>query len=157
MNLHQKDFEKLIHLLPPSFASVVAIVGAEKGFLLYEKYRGTSFKIGQNKRKQGKVLHFVLAEVVGEEAATRLEIALQGQRELYIPKCEALKNALRDCAIRQQFDELTTQKPYPMLGNLAAKNLAWQYNLSERWVWDIVNRPSAIPEAENNQQVSLFA
>lgn len=43
-----------------------------------------------------------------------------------------------------------------MLGNLAVKNLAWQYNLSERWVWDIVNRPSAIPEAENNQEVSLF-
>lgn len=157
MSLNQKDFEKLVHLLPPSFASVVAIVGAEKGFLLYEKYRGTSFKIGQNKRKQGKVLHFMLAEVVGEDAATRLEAALQGQRELYIPKCDALAQALRNCAIREQFDALTTQKPYPMLGNVAAKNLARQYSLTERWIWEIVNRESAMPETENSQQASLFA
>lgn len=157
MTLNQKDFEKLVHLLPPSFASVVTIVGAEKGFLLYEKYRGTSFKIGQNKRKNGKVLHFMLAEVVGDDAATRLELALKGQRELYIPKCDALAKALRDCAIRQQFDELTTQKPHPMLGNLAAKNLARQYNLSERWIWEIVNQATVIPENENHQQASLFA
>ncbi|ULJ61043.1 Mor transcription activator family protein [Wielerella bovis] len=157
MKLNQQDFEKLLHLLPPSFASVVTIVGAEKGFLLYEKYRGTSFKIGQNKRKQGKVLHFMLAEVVGEDAATRLETALQGQRELYIPKCDALELALRNCAIREQFDELTTQKPYPMLGNVAAKNLARQYDLTERWIWEIVNQTSAIPEPENSQQASLFA
>lgn len=156
MQLNQHDFEQLIHLLPPSFASIVAIVGAEKGFALVEKYRGTSFKIGQNRRKQGKVLHFMLAEVVGDECASQIEIALHGQRELYIPKCDALQKALRDCAIRQQFDELTTQKPYPMLGNLAAKNLAQQYNLSERWIWEIVNRPNVVPTVSGSQQSQLF-
>lgn len=159
MPIRQNDFEKLVHLLPPSFASVVAVVGAGKGFLLYEKYRGTSFKIGQNKRKQGKVLHFALAEIVGEEAATRLETALYGQRELYIPKCDKLANALRNCAIRQQYDELTTQKPYPMLAGMAAKNLARQYDLTERWILEIVNNPNFVLEYENknSHQMSLFS
>ena len=147
------DFADLLHLLPPSFAGIVAIVGAERAFSLVKHLGGTSFKIGANKRKGGKALHFALAQWVGEEHATRIETALKGQRELYIPKCEALLREMRNRQIRHDFDGLTLQK-LPMKAHLAIKNLARQYQLSERMVWSIVNSPPAQP---NHTQPGLFA
>ena len=142
------DFADLLHLLPSSFAGIVAIVGVDAAFLLVKHLGGTSFKIGANKRKGGKVLHFALAEWVGEVNATRIETALKGQRELYIPKCEALLREMRNRQIRHDFDGLTLQK-IPM------KALARQYQLSERMVWGIVNSPPAAPQSAT--QMGLFA
>nr|DAT42743.1 MAG TPA: Mor transcription activator family [Caudoviricetes sp.] len=148
------DFADLLHLLPSSFAGIVAIVGVDAAFLLVKHLGGTSFKIGANKRKGGKVLHFALAEWVGEANATRIETALKGQRELYIPKCEALLREMRNRQIRHDFDGLTLQK-MPMKAHLAIKNLARQYQLSERMVWGIVNSPPAAPQSAT--QMGLFA
>ncbi|WII93167.1 Mor transcription activator family protein [Kingella negevensis] len=153
MILNEQDFMQLRHLLPASFAGVVAIVGIEKAFMLVKHYGGTVFRIGQNQRKGGKVLHFALAEQVGDENATRIETALLGQRELYIPKCEAVLREFRNRQIRRDFDTLTNQQPLPMLGYLAAKNLARQYDLSERMIYEIVNAADCTPESV---QMSLF-
>ena len=43
--------------------------------------------VGQNKTKQGKVLHAVLSEYVGEAAAAKIETAYAGQYKIQIPKC----------------------------------------------------------------------
>lgn len=149
------DFAALQHLMPATFAGVVEIVGVKAAYELVLKYRGTSFKIGQNQRKGGRALHFCLAEIVGEEAAGRIETALAGQRELYIPKCDKALRELRNRQIRRQFDELTTQKPYPMTATLASRNLAHEYNLTGRMINEIVNTPDLLPEMEVVQQ-NLF-
>lgn len=154
MELNQKDLAELKHLLPPSFFNVMTIIGLEKTFLLVQKFGGTCFRIGQNKRKAGQILHFCLAEQVGEEAATRIETALAGQRELYIPKCDQVLRELRNRQMRREFDELTTRSMYPMTGVMAANNLARAYHLSTRQVWTIVNAANDYSIPENG---SLFA
>lgn len=149
--INQADFDRLQHLLPPSFAQILTIVGIEAAFKLVDKLGGTSFPIGQNRRQTGKVLHFALAEIIGEELASRVETAFLGQREIYIPKCDALKRELRNAAIRAEFDELTTRSQHRIKPMLAAKNLARAYHISERWVWEILNNPSDM------QQNDLFS
>ena len=153
MQLNEQDFAELRHLLPASFAGVVAIIGVEAAFELVRHLGGTIFRIGQNKRKQGQVLHFALAEWVGDEQATRIETALQGQRELYIPKCDAILREFRNRQMRREYDALVTQQPHPIPAYLAAKNLARQYKLSERMVNMIVNSPDELPDVA---QGSLF-
>ena len=133
MQLNQDDFVDLKHLLPPSFAGLVEVIGLAMAFELVEKFGGTTFPIGKNKTNQGKI-----------------EIALNGQRELYVPKCQAALLTCRNREIRRQFDELTTRPNYPMTGVCAVNNLAREYHLSARQVWNIVN------SGETMQQ-SLFS
>lgn len=156
MELNQKDFADLQHLLPPSFASVVVIVGLENAFKLVQKYRGTSFKIGRNQRKAGKVLHFSLAEVVGEDAATRIETALEGQRELYVPKCDDVLRELRNRQIRREFDELTLYQSPPMLATTAENSLALAYQLSARQIRSILTEPDKVPSRAQQSQQSQY-
>ena len=139
MPINAQDFADLRHLLPDSFASVLAIVGLENAFKLVAKFGGTSFKIGQNRRSEGRVLHFCLAEVIGEKATSAVEQALLGQRELYVPKCDTLLRELRNRQICRDFDALTCQQPYPMTGWQAANNLAREYDLCARQIWNILN------------------
>lgn len=157
MELNQQDFVDLQHLLPSSFASVVAIVGVGNAFKLVQKYRGTSFKIGKNKRKAGKILHFCLAEVVGEDAATRIEIALKGQRELYVPKCDDVLRELRNRQIRREFDELTLYQTPPLLATVAENSLALAYQLSARQIRSILTETDRVPTKNQTEQYALFA
>lgn len=153
----EQDFVDLQHLLPPSFASVVAIVGVSNAFKLVQKYRGTSFKIGKNKRKAGKILHFCLADVVGEDAATRIETALHGQRELYVPKCDDVLRELRNRQIRREFDALTLYQSPPMLATAAENSLALAYQLSARQIRSILTESDRIPCKVQSVQYGLFA
>lgn len=150
MQLNQDDFVDLKHLLPPSFAGLVEMIGLAMAFELVEKFGGTTFPIGKNKTNQGKVLHHLLAEIIGEDNADKIEIALNGQRELYVPKCQVALLTCRNREIRRQFDELTTRPNYPMTGVCAVNNLAREYHLSARQIWNIVN------SGETMQQ-SLFS
>lgn len=50
---------------------------------------------------------------------------------LYIPKCDAARRAERDAAIRAAYD-----------AGARVQDLAREYGLSERWVYEILGRPS---------------
>ena len=156
MKLREADFKDLVDLLPPAFAEVVYLIGTHAAFELVSYYGGTTFPIGQNKRKAGKLLHFALAEVVGEQNASRIETAFCGKRELYIPKCDNVLRRLRNREIRREFDELTTRKKYPIKPMLAAKNLAREWNISERWVWEILNSGEDALPSERAKTPDLF-
>ena len=146
--INEQDFADLQYLLPPMFAEIVRLIGLESAYLLVKNYGGTTFKIGKNKNKQGKVLHFALAEVVGEDNACKIEQHLGGQRELNIPKCDAVLRELRNREIRREYDELTTREQYPMGTMLAAQNLARAYHLTQRRIFDIVNAPPSEPPVQ---------
>lgn len=147
--IHPQDFAELQHLLPPAFGEIVQLIGLENAFVLVKNYGGTSFKIGKNKNRYGKILHFALAEVIGEDAACAVEKHMAGLRELNIPKCEAVLREMRNRQIRREFDELTSREPpYRMGVMLAAQNLARAYNLTQRQIYNIVNNPPPEPSAQ---------
>ncbi|MCX8017053.1 MAG: hypothetical protein N2690_04005 [Rhodocyclaceae bacterium] len=65
--------------------------------------------------------------------------AYAGGDVLYIPKCDGAARAARDAAIRAAYD-----------AGARVQDLARQYRLTERWVYEILGRP------EDDRQDQLF-
>lgn len=151
--MNEENLLKIKHLLPDNVLQIIQIIGIDAAFELVRKYGGTVFPIGKNATKHGKVLHAALAEVVGEEKAQRLSLAFATQRGIYIPKCQKALLEMRDKQIRQDFDSLTMYQNPKMPAYLAVRNLALQYNLSERHVWHLLKH---IDEAEQNDVQTLL-
>ena len=99
----------------------------------------------------------MLVEIVGtEELAQQLETMYLAERGFYVPKCEDAFREMRDRQIRRDFDRLTGQKIYPMKAYLAVRNLALDYGLTERRVWEIMKNTDIAPP-KSTAQASLFA
>ncbi|MCX8016638.1 MAG: hypothetical protein N2690_01855 [Rhodocyclaceae bacterium] len=64
-----------------------------------------------------------------------------GGTVLYIPKCDGAARAARDAAIRAAYD-----------AGARVQDLARQYRLTERWIYEILGRP----QDERQAQGSLF-
>lgn len=152
IELTEKDFAELADLLPPMFVQTVRLIGLDAAFKLVDKLGGTFVPVSANKRQQGKDLHAFLVEVLGsKEKVEILETAYFAARGVYIPKCDDVLRELRNRLIRRSFEELTQQK-MPMSARLAVRNLALEFKLTERRIWDIVGSPDWSPK-----QDSLFA
>lgn len=148
IELTEKDFAELADLLPPMFVQTVELIGLEAAFKLVEKLGGTFVPVSANKRQQGKDLHAFLVEVLGsEEKVEILETAYFAARGLYIPKCDDVLRELRNRCIRRAFDELTQQE-LPMSARLAVRNLALEFKLTERRIWDIVGSENWTPKQD---------
>lgn len=127
---HQ-DFQQVAHLLPETFTQLVTVIGFQAALQLVQRMGGTSFPLGKH-----RVVHFSLSEIIGEKLALRLETAFKGQRTLYIPKCDQAIRQLRNQLIRQQFDELSQHQNAIKV----VKQLAREHRITERWVWEILNK-----------------
>ncbi len=149
--LSEQDFKDFSHLLPASVTALITVAGFEAAFVLVKHLGGTVMPVGQNKTKQGKVLHAVLSEYVGEAAAEKIETAYAGQYKIQIPKCYDVMLAIRNRAIRRDFDHYTREGR--MSSNLAINNLALDYNLAARRVWDILKLPDAVPAPPDVQSL----
>ena len=153
----EDDFRDVQHLIPEAFWAVVRVVGVSNAWDLVRHWGGTFFPVGQNRRGAGKKLHAVLVEIVGtEELVQQLETMYLAERGFYVPKCEDAFREMRDRAIRRDFDRLTGQKLYPMKAYLAVRNLALDYGLTERRVWEIMKNTDIAPP-KSTAQASLFA
>lgn len=150
----EQDLAQLRHLLPPAFEQLLLVAGEEAAFTLVRHYAGTHIPIGKNQIKQGKVLHAMLAEAVGEDIALKIEAAYATQRKIYIPKCENAVLELRNRLIRRQFDEWTQQGK--MSAMLAVNNLVAEHKLSDRRIWSIIKQSDRLPENNSPNQNSLF-
>lgn len=67
-----------------------------------------------------------LAEVVGIDAAVRL-MEIYGGSNLYIPKPDATKEAVRNRHIREEFDGTN------------ARALGYKYGVSQSWIYRLVS------------------
>ncbi|OAM21641.1 hypothetical protein A7P89_07405 [Eikenella corrodens] len=153
----EDDFRAVQHLIPEAFWAVVRVVGVSNAWDLVRHWGGTFMPVGQNRRGAGKKLHAVLVEIVGtEELAQQLETMYLAERGFYVPKCEDAFREMRDRAIRRDFDRLTGQQRYPMKAYLAVRNLALDYGLTERRVWEIMKNTDIAPP-KSTAQASLFA
>jgi len=70
-SMTEADFADIRHLLPESVLGMIQVAGLEAAFALIKRYGGTHFPIGKNQTKAGKLLHAMLADEVGDEAAAR--------------------------------------------------------------------------------------
>jgi Mor family transcriptional regulator len=72
-----------------------------------------------------------IAEVAGLEAAVRLARAFRGSF-LYVPGLSEVARKARDQMIKRDYDS-----------GLSVRRISAKYDLSERWIWKILNSSSA--------------
>lgn len=135
-------------LLPKNILDMVARLGIADTLIVVEKLGGTTCRIAEGKTSQGREQRRALAALVGEKVETALHRHYAGE-DLHVAQCKALLISLRDAAIHQAFDALIRED------NSARKvvaQLARQHRLSDRWVWNILNKAPVV----HASQASLF-
>lgn len=138
-----------LDLLPETLRGMVQHIGLANTLVVVEKLGGTTWRIADGKTEEGRKQRRALVDLVGEDIEAALHRYYVGN-DLYIAQCKALLIELRDAAIHQTFDEMNRE-------GVSARNivtmLARQHRLSDRWVWNILNR---VPVRVDNPQTKLF-
>ncbi|ADP87634.1 Mor transcription activator domain protein [Nitratidesulfovibrio vulgaris RCH1] len=130
--------------LPAAAREIAALVGLPKTLQLVERLGGTTFPVPKRATKVGELRYFMLADVVGVEAADLL-CRHYGGTNLYVPRCaEALRKA-RDAEIVATFDRETKEKS----ASAVVAELALRYRLSDRRIWLILKEVPVLAVMEH--------
>ena len=149
----------LAHLLPPSAAQLVAVLGVEAALALLNHYPGVQIPNvpkHPNANPNGARRWAMLADAMGESAMAALAKS-HGGGGLDVPNCHALRTARRNAALRARFDQLGASEAAG--GEALSKNAAVELlvlafrPMTWRQVEVIVDSPS---EADPSNQTSLF-
>lgn len=140
-NLTEDDLREFAALLPESMLGMASVAGFAAVHALVSRCGGTILRIGKNDSAIGRLLHQELAAIVGETAADRIETAYGGNCRMQIPRCKKAMNAVRNNAIRRDFDRHTSQ----MSGVKAVNKIALEYGIGSRAVWQILKCNDDVP------------
>jgi hypothetical protein len=143
------DIAQVEALLPRQILDIAASVGMPTAMLLVEQLGGTSWEFAKGSNRNGLIRIAALADILGEEAASKLTRHLGGEK-IYIPRCADALRRLRDLKIHRQFEEALLKGAS---ANTAVAALAREFKLSDRWVWEILKQPL---EQEEVPQGTLF-
>ncbi|TJZ73880.1 Mor transcription activator family protein [Chitiniphilus eburneus] len=120
--------------LPDTVQEIAVVVGLPAALKMVRQYGGTSLHIPQGKHRLGKSRYEELAQLIGADEIQRLAEHFRGCDAIYIPRCAKILRAMRDEAIRSEFDEYTREES----ANRAVTKLARDHDLCERRVWEIL-------------------
>ncbi|WP_107878534.1 Mor transcription activator family protein [Neisseria animaloris] len=146
----EQDFNSVGHLLPEGAIDIIQVIGPDAAYQLIKRWGGINLPVGMNKTRAGKMLHAKLAEEIGEENAGKISRVYGGQRFLWIPKCQDAMRELRNRQIRAKLDIMTMRDKLGMPE--AVRQIAIEYNLTDRQVWNI----SKLPDIEPSPQINLI-
>lgn len=122
-------------LLPPILQDIVALVGLPLTMTLVQARGGVRLYVPKLELDDD---HY-LVQLLGREAAEKLQNAYGGDEHFDIPKAERALRAVRDSKIR-----------YQRRCDLSVSSLALEYRLTERQIRTICG------ELVDDRQVSLF-
>lgn len=129
----------IVSLLSPVACQIVEIIGIGPALKLFDAFGGTEARLYKSippPGRAGAARFNELAAVIGEENALRLGRTYGDEGgPLYIPRCQAAKNALRRRQIIAEYDALLKTGG----ARDAANQLARRWRLSNRQVEKIVN------------------
>lgn len=138
--------------LPQSAQNLVRLIGLARAVRLIDQLGGTTFPVAKGKNRLGQLRYELLADAIGVDAADILTQEYGGEA-LYIPNCAAALRAVRNRAIHDRFDQLTSHSSNPVYSsNEAVALLAREHRISDRRVWEILK---VLPEA-TSQQLGMF-
>jgi hypothetical protein len=127
------------HLLPAQAREIADLIGLSNALALVSRLGGTTFPVAFRRNAHGELRYSMLADVVGTTAADKLTHHYGGTR-LYIPNC---KDALRRCRNRSIVLEFDARRAEGESGMDIVCDLAVRYRLTDRILWDIVNKTTA--------------
>lgn len=143
--LLNKQYDTLTIAAPASIDEVRAAIGNDKTLALVKKWGGITLRLPA---KANTLESNEIARVIGLDALKALCKALGHARYLYLPRCaDVLRNA-RDIEIIAKAEE-AIRKGTPLTP--LVDELALEYGLSDRQVWNIMKRT-----IEEDKQENLF-
>ena len=136
MNEYAEALYEVAELLPPSVADIVNTIGIEPTLRLVMALGGTSydFPVGVADSPRLRVLQDILAP----DEIDRL-LAVYGGARYYIPRCEAALRELRNRQFRHAVEAMVARDGISQ--TLAIQQLAPQYDITERWAYEILKPP----------------
>lgn len=132
------QIDQVKELLPDQLLEVADAIGLPATQRLVEELGGTTWTPAKGVRRLGVIRHEALAEIIGEPAA-RIMAERWANVPLYIPKCDAALRRLRDLQINRKFEQGVRERKS---ANALVAELAREYKLSDRRVWEILKQPS---------------
>lgn len=131
---------QLHSLLPPSIHEVAAVIGMPATLQLVERFGGTTLPLPKGANRLGISALKALAKQIGDVPAQALAHHCAGE-PLYIPKCDAALRRIRDLTICERFEAAVREGT---TANRIVADLAREYKLTDRWVWNILK--TTVPE-----------
>ncbi|HEJ2930291.1 TPA: hypothetical protein SL238_002003 [Pseudomonas aeruginosa] len=132
------DLREVQDMLPDTVRDMAGRIGLPATLVVVEQLGGTSWRIAEGRARRGEARRAALAELVGSDIEEQLHTHYRGE-EIYVARCHKALVRWRDLEIVERFEQglRDGQTARSLLSDLAR-----QYNLSDRWIWEIVNRPS---------------
>ncbi|HCL4135763.1 TPA: hypothetical protein N2C26_000211 [Pseudomonas aeruginosa] len=132
------DLREVQDMLPVTVRDMAGRIGLPATLVVVEQLGGTSWRIAEGRARRGEARRAALAELVGSDIEEQLHTHYRGE-EIYVARCHKALVRWRDLEIVERFEQglRDGQTARSLLSDLARK-----YNLSDRWIWEIVNRPS---------------
>ena len=98
------NLEQVKELLPARILEIAKAIGLPATQRLVEKLGGTTWTPAQGVRQLGVVRNEALADIIGNDAA-RILAERWANVPIYVPRCEAALQRLRDLEINAQFEQ----------------------------------------------------
>ena len=135
------DLSVVDQFLPTQIHEMAERIGYANAFQVVAKLGGTTWKIPMRKSTRA-VSKIAKAKLAGALDSAELEALLCDHYEghtLYVPRCESSLRAVRDMVIHKTAEN-GLRSGRSMVG--LVKELATQFNLSDRRIWLILKEPS---------------
>lgn len=130
------DLSQVKELLPRNVRDMAARIGLPATLMVVDKLGGTTWRIAEGRNPEGEAKRAALAELVGSEIEEQLHREYAGE-EIYLARCHAAVLRWRNLEIHARFEQGVREGRTAR--DLVAE-LAREYRLSDRWVWEIVNQ-----------------
>lgn len=137
MNEYAEALYQVADLLPPSVADIVRTIGIEPTLRLVAALGGTSYDFPVGVADSPRLR--VLQDILDPEDIERL-LAVYGGARTYIPRCEAALRELRNRQFRAAVETMAARDGISQ--KLAIQQLAPQYDITERWAYEILKPPA---------------
>ncbi len=133
------DLSQLQALLPASVRDMAQRIGLPATLVVVNRLGGIPWLIAEGRGSRGRARRAALAKLVGNDIEEQLHTHYRGE-EIYLPRCHLALLQVRNNEIILHFEQglRDGRSARSLLVELARK-----YELSSRWVWEIVNQPSS--------------
>ncbi len=130
------DLSQLQELLPENVRDMVARIGLPATLVVVDRLGGTTWRVAEGKTPEGEAKRAALADLVGSEIEELLHREYAGD-EFYLARCHAAVQRWRNIEINQRFEQGVREG---VTARTLVAELAREYKLSDRRVWDILKQ-----------------
>lgn len=129
------DMSQLQELLPVNVRDMAQRIGLPNTLVVVERLGGITWRVAEGRNSEGEAKRAALAELVGSDIEEQLHREYAGE-EIYLARCHTAVLRWRNIEINRRFEQGVREG---LSARTLVAELAREYKLSDRWVWEIIN------------------